>query len=443
MLLGALRLNKVAVSWVVLASVSLVSCGSGTSSFKKPPSGLTTRVMVSQNVSATTALGGLFIIDAQKDVLARASEISAGNNPGLMAVSPTRATLLAFDSSTNSVQVIDTTKESNSGRIQLLGPTSSMVIPSATTTGYAAVPSASINLLLTPGAVEVMNLTNGATTPIGVPSARTIVSNPNGTQLLVFSPSSSAAISNSIYLLSPLLAVGPVDQGCDIVPPTSACQSVPGFDQPVFAIISGSTAYVFNCGVECGGTQASVSVLDLAAAPPTITNTIPVNAATTGFIKGSTLYVAGTPAGIACPSGTAATKCGTLDLVDLSSMTDTNRANPILITDGYHDRIDMSLNGQLFIGSHNCTNIGNVNNPQGEVRGCLSIFDTTKAGNTTAVIPPDNGDVTGLQSFSTRNVEYVIEGGLIRIYDTTKNVLQKTQTGVVGQVIDVKAVDFF
>jgi hypothetical protein len=397
--------------------------------------------MISQGVSSSTTLGGLFIIDAQKDVLARASEIGAGNTPGLMTISPTRATLLAFDSSTNTVQVVNTTTESNSGRIQLPGPTSSMVIPATTTIGYAAVPSASINLLLTPGAVEVLNLSTGSTTPIGVPNAQTIVANPNGTQLLVFSPLSSPAISNSIYVLSPLLAVGPVDQGCDIVPPTSACQSVPGFDQPVFAIISGSTAYVLNCGAECGGTQASVSVLDLGSF--TITKTIPVNAATMAWLKGSTLYVAGTPPGTTCPSGTAATKCGTLDLVDLTSMTDTNRANPILITDGYHDRIDMSLNGQLFIGSHNCTNIGNVNNPQGEVRGCLSIFDTTKAGNTTAVIPPDNGDVTGLQSFSTRNVEYVVEGGLVRIYDTTKNVLQKTQTGVVGQVIDVKAVDFF
>jgi hypothetical protein len=36
------------------------------------------------------------------------------------------------------------------------------------------------------------------------------------------------------------------------------------------------------------------------------------------------------------------------------------------------------------------------------------------------VIPPDNGDVTGLQSFaSTRYVEYVAEGGRLRVYDTT------------------------
>jgi hypothetical protein len=285
-----------------------------------------------------------------------------------------------------------------------------------------------------------MNLTTGSTTTIGVPNAQTVISNANGTQLLVFSPFSSPAVSNSIYVISPLIAVPPVDQGCDNLAASNVCKLVSGFDQPVNAIVSGNTAYILNCGAECGGTQASVMVLDLASF--TITNTIPVNGATTAFLSGSTLYVAGTPKNTACPSSTSARFCGTLDIVDLKSMTDPNftNHNPILITDGYHERIDMSLGGQLFIGSHACTNVGNVNNPSGEVRGCLSIFNTTSGA---VVIPPDNGDVTGLQSFTTRNVEYVVEGGTLRIYDTTKDALQRTQISIVGQVIDVKAIDFF
>ncbi len=285
-----------------------------------------------------------------------------------------------------------------------------------------------------------MNLTTGSTTTIGVPNAQTVISNANGSQLLVFSPFSGPAVSNSVYVISPLIAVPPVDQGCDNLAASSVCKVVSGFDQPVNAIVSGNTAYILNCGAECGGTQASVMVLDLASL--TITNTIPVNGATTGFLSGSTLYVAGTPKGTACPSSTSAPFCGTLDIVDLKSMTDPNftNHNPILITNGYHDRIDMSLGGQLFIGSHTCTNVGNVNNPSGEVRGCLSIYNTASGA---VVIPPDNGDVTGLQSFSTRNVEYVVEGGTLRIYDTTKDVLQRTQISIVGQVIDVKAIDFF
>jgi hypothetical protein len=93
-----------------------------------------------------------------------------------------------------------------------------------------------------------------------------------------------------------------------------------------------------------------------------------------------------------------------------------------------------------------CTNIGNVNNPQGEVRGCLSILNTT---NSSVVIPPDNGDVTGLQSFTTRYAEYVAEGGNLRVYDTMTDTLLDTDyitTGTIvitGVITDVKAVDFF
>jgi hypothetical protein len=118
----------------------------------------------------------------------------------------------------------------------------------------------------------------------------------------------------------------------------------------------------------------------------------------------------------------------------------------VVITDGYHDRIDLGLNGQLFIGSHTCTNVGNVNNVTGEVRGCLSIYNTL---NGNVVIPRDNGDVTGLQSFTTRDVEYVAEGGNLRVYDTLTDTLLENSfisTGTItitGFITDVKAVDFF
>jgi len=117
-----------------------------------------------------------------------------------------------------------------------------------------------------------------------------------------------------------------------------------------------------------------------------------------------------------------------------------------VITDGYHDRMDITTNGQVFIGSHDCTNIGNVSFPNGEVRGCLSIFRTA---DNSVLIPPDNGDVTGLQAFTTRDVEYVAEDGLLRVYDTTTDILlindfvPEGTINIVGYVGDVKAIDFF
>src|SRR5262249_1997113 len=149
-----------------------------------------------------------------------------------------------------------------------------------------------------------------------------------------------------------------------------------------------SMAYILNCGPECGGTSAGITVLDMSS--NTAGTPLPVDAATIGLLSGSTLYLAGTPppnplgTNTCTGTTTSATTCGRLEVVDIGSMTVTASA---IITDGYHDRIEMGANGQLFVGAHNCTNI---TIPGGEVRGCLSIFDTNKS---TVVIPPDNGDV--------------------------------------------------
>src|SRR6266852_646155 len=167
--LGAFGLKRSALVFVilVLSSVGFISCGSSKKSTN--PSGLTTRVLVSQDVSSSSSLAGLIMVNGLKDILARASEISAGNTPGMMTLSPTRATLLAYDSSTFSVHVINTTTESNTGRITLPGPVSSMALPATSSIAYAAVPTATVNGY-SPGAIEVMNLLGGSNTAIGVPS---------------------------------------------------------------------------------------------------------------------------------------------------------------------------------------------------------------------------------------------------------------------------------
>jgi hypothetical protein len=412
---------------LVVAVLGLTSCNSGVT-IKKPPSGLTERVLASQSVSSPTAFAGLVIINGSNDTVGR-GEVSAGNSPGLMAISPERSVVLAFDSATNRVNVVSTTKESLTGTIPLPGATTSMAVPQASL-GFAAVPTATLNGS-SPGAVVEMNLTTGGVTAtIGVPNAQTVISNSTGTQLLVFSND-----ANAVTVVSPLL----LNTGSPVT------VAVPGFDHPVYGFFNGSNAYILNCGAQCGGTQASVQILNLGTTPPTAGAAVPVDGATIGFVNGSTLYVAGvSPSNNQCTGETTmATICGRLNLVDLGSLTVTGSA---VITDGYHDRIDLALNGQLFIGSHTCTNIGNVNNVSGEVRGCLSIYNTL---NGSVLIPSDNGDVTGLQSFSSRDVEYVAEGGNLRVYDTLTDILLENSfisTGTItitGSITDVKAVDFF
>src|ERR1700722_10777666 len=257
MLLGARRLKKriLVLMAGLLSILSLPSCGS----YKKPgpPSGLTTRVLASQGVSSTFTSGRLVIIDGFNDTLARVSPPAAGSPPGLMAISPTRNIAAAFDASANTVYAVDTTKESAIGSVHLAGPTTSMALPTASPIGYAAVPSAAIQGFTLLGAIEVMNFSAGGLNTIAVNNAQTVIANSNGTQLLVFSND-----SDSVTVLVPVVAVPPVDTSC-FTAPNAACIIVPGFDRPVFAIVSGSTAYILNCGPQCGGKQASVMVFDL------------------------------------------------------------------------------------------------------------------------------------------------------------------------------------
>ena len=442
-----------ALALLFCAFLNIVACGAPTPAGSGP--GLTERVLVSQGVTTAATVGGLVTLDGQFDTLTRVPKITPPNAPRLMAITPSRGVVAAFDASTNTVYAVTTAKETTLGSVTLQGPTVSMVMPTTLSVGYAAVPSATVPGYSFVGAVDIMNFSSNSLTTIAVPSAQWVVSNSTASQLLAFSNGSDA-----ITVLSPTAVSPPVDTSCITSTPGGACLIVqdPRLSRPVNAIINGSTAYVLNCGFQCGGTQqASVAVFDLGTL--TVMSTIPVNGATDALLNGNTLYVVGTgtPTGPLCSSltnpinpKTAATYCGTLDIIDLTTLTNpyyNNPAKEIAIPDGYHDRMDFTQDGQLFIGSFGCTNVGNINNPVGEVRGCLAIYNTVANA---LVIPPDNGDVGGFQGFTSRYIEYVAEGGNLRVYDTTKDILyintQFLPTGsidVIGYVGDVKAIDIF
>jgi len=442
-------LKRILASIFVLIAVSVViSCGynnSSSSTNTHKPSGLPFRVFVSNPLfpnGTGTNLPVLNIVDAMHDVLSVSVVSLLGDSaqPGLMAVSPNLQFTLIYSPSGNSVTVIDNATETVAtatgtttalSPIALPGFTESIAISPFSTSAYAAVPTAPV-VGQAPGAVEVLNLQNGSiTASIPVPGAHFVLSSPDGNHLLVFSDNSdTVTVINTI----------------SIGTSTDPRSFVTGFDRPVWGIFtSNATAYVLDCGPQCGGKAAGVSILDLGSS--TSTSTTPVSAATYGLLNGSTLYVAGTPppsppgTNTCAGTTTAATRCGELSILDASTMTVTGSA---VITDGYHDRMQISQNGQLYIGSHSCSNI---NVAGGEVRGCLSIFNTSSAG---VVIPPNNGDVTGIQQIPSRDIVYVVQNAALAIYDTTTNKLQVTtgntqnsngQVDIVGQLFDVKLVD--
>ena len=197
-----------------------------------------------------------------------------------------------------------------------------------------------------------------------VPSARYVAISPNGQTLLVF-----ASNADTMWLINTTATA-----------PTAV--AIPGFARPVNAFFSSdsNTAYVLNCGPECGSTAGPPSVMSFNIPSQTITATVPVGGASVGLLKSTTLYVAGYPGG----------NTGTFDVVDVSGMTRTT-TNSIAIGDGTHTTMALSNNNKLYIGAATCINTTN---------GCLSIVDlgTTKAASAGSAAWAGDGNAVDPQS---------------------------------------------
>lgn len=171
------------------------------------------------------------------------------------------------------------------------------------------------------------------------------------------------------------------------------------FDRPYQAYFppDGTTVDILNCGPECGGTTASVSVLNLT--PMQITNydstgvaqttNIPLTyngllgGATVGLSDGSTLYVAGQTL---MPDGLFT---GTLTTIDPS----TNKVTGLYslqdgydISDGTHTKLLFADNNTLWIGSQLCASGERQKNKVNY--NCLTRFDRT--ANTSSIVPNVN-----------------------------------------------------
>ena len=424
------------LSVLILIWPALVSCG-----YKSPStpnkSGLKFRAFVSNPLHPLSSGGGtpvLEIVDASKDLLSNSPISLSGSvsDAGMMALSPKKDLTLVFSAANNALAAVNNASESASGSVSLPGPTDSFFVWTDNTTAFVAVPTAA-EPGQPAGEVGRINLSNGAITAnVPVPGAHYLAPSPTGNQILVVSDT-----ANTVQVLFPSL----IDTG-------NALTAIAGsFDSPVWATFSsdGSTAYVLNCGQECGGVGATASVakVDMTVSTPAVTSTLSVpGGATVGLLQGSTLYVAGTPLAplndcTGSGQTTAATSCGRLSVIDASSLTITN-TTPLVIADGRHDRMTMGSQGQLFIGSRNCTNIN-----ASEIRGCLTIVNTVGSlSNGSVTVAQRNGDVTGIEPIPNRNVVYVCEGGKLTIYDTTTDQPQTTQVNIVGQAVDVKVADF-
>lgn len=402
----------------------MAGCGSSSSSSSQNQvTGLKKRVLIS-NVQA----GTVTIIDAQKDVRAKALGVAAPTKMltagGITAV---------LNSGSNQIEFINNTTELVTTPGSLLGVPTDIAISPEGKSGYAAVRTAgSVESFVTASGNFVQNMP--------VPSASRLVEGPGGHKQLVFADdpqSLGAPLTNAFFVIDTA-----TNTALPVTDPTATF-----LDQPYTAVFdptdgNDTTAFILNCGKECGGAAASVVKVNFSnPAAPVFSGVAPISVAgaTVGLLSGSTLFVAGTPA--VSPAGCTLSRCGSLQAINTGTLT---AGAPVPITDGLHGKMVLTSNNHLYIGAKGCTPGPVVAN---QVRGCLSIFNTgSGVSSSNPQFPVEssfriNLDVTGLQPISGRTVIYVVQGGELDIFDFTVDALTGTQIDIVGNAIDVVQID--
>ncbi|MGZ4816945.1 MAG: YncE family protein [Terriglobales bacterium] len=395
------NLFRVLSSAFAFAALALfTSCGTSYNNATTNP-GATSKFK--HRIYLTNAYAGTTIIlNADNDqVYGRSIATISGND--LLAESHNGAFTLQFSSGPDILYYIDNTIEDVSGSpISLTGDIATLGILSDNATAVTASRDAPVSGQPN-GAVFILDLTNRViSSTISVPLAHYVALNHAGTKVLAFADN-----SNTAYV---------IDTSAKTATPIADPNGV--LDRPVTAVFSAddSKAYIINCGAECGGTQAKVTMFD----PSTnaLGNSVDVDGATEGILDSSgTLYVAGSTNGN-----------GTLQAIDTAALAAGNAtpSTSLSISNGYHSTMAFADNNRLYIGSTNCSNavVGGV------VQGCLTMYDTSSKS---AKITTKAGDVTGMQPIIGRSLVYVCENGELVIYDTSADAPRSNQYDVVGR----------
>jgi DNA-binding beta-propeller fold protein YncE len=378
------------LSLILVAAFSVCGCGGyNPSGSGAPGSGLTKRAFISNDQDGT-----VHVLDAQND-LQSGTTIATGSRPGPMALSTSGKFTLVFNVGDLGLSVIQNSSETVTGKVTLPDVSRSFVMLSDDKTAFAAVRNA--------GVVEVIDFSSSTIAKtLTIPLANRLVLSHDGKTILVFSDQTDSITT--------------IDTTAQTAGTPVAIASRPVFG--VFSSDDDKKAWILSCGPECGGAQAMVTPLDMTTNPPILGASVDVAAATVAVLDGNNLYVAGTGA----TPGALAGKLSVLDTNNLATP-----ASTVPISDGFHDRMELASNGRIFVGAINvCTG------------GCLTMFNKS-AGS--AVLSAPLGDVTGIAPISNRNVVYVVEGGELKIYDTTADALQPNQIDIVGKAVDVKNID--
>ncbi len=465
---------------IAIVTLGLTSCGVRYYKFPQftfanrpiPPSKLSTRVLVSiaVNGTGTSTSGALQILDAQRDIRNNIfnpnstftiSGFSAGT-PGTIFNFPEQVLGYVYSTGDGSLTKIDYGKEASAGTGGTLpARADSVAVPVNFKHVYAAVSAV--------GVVTVIDNTNGGTYQLNLPNAYRVAVNEGDSVILAM-----VRNSNTLYRLLRLNQNQPAVPGAvDCQPfnvpvwcvvPVPDNPNSPSLDRPVGAYFSldGTTAYVLNCGPECGGSKAGITMMPQgnlrvdnyptsAPYPSPVTGSFAVpGGATAVLADGTTLYVAGQQLQ---PDGLFA---GFLSTIDLSSNTVTGQYS---ISDGYHSKMLLGDDNTLWIGSQSCATGERAKLKQNY--NCLTRYDL--GAKTAKVVPDANpdpsspvpvpypnanenqfyyGDLTGLCWVQGLHKMYTAYGGQVHAFNTADgSEINNANFTIQGTALDVAFMD--
>lgn len=438
-----------------------------------------------QNPSALSK-GELIIVDAYYDERSSYDQRTpafsiagyGGNLPVSIQSMPEEQRAAVYGQGDGSLAQIDYQGEKSTGNVTgLAGLSSSVYVTRSGQFAFAANQQANV--------FTVASQTGSGSISFGLPNVYRVSVSPGGTVALAFAQNSNYAYYPRELTAAQTLAYsgGPSTwpkaamdcepqnapswclfqmQSSDHLDATGNYYGAPlVFDRPVKAIFSadGSTAYVLNCGPECGGTASSVSIVPMAplvfqlgqqsgllpcnSAPCTNPSAAPMGnipipgGASNALIDSSTMYVVGQKAQVI--SGQTLFG-GNLTVVNLTTKT---ASSPVSISDGQPgapSRMIEADDNTLWIAMTHCINGVReaTSAPGGD--GCLTMYNTST--NKVVLIEPYIGDATGIAAVTTLHKIYAAEGGQVYIYSTKDGSAMNNQfVTVTGTAWDVAYMD--
>ncbi len=429
-----------------------------------PPSGIANRVLIAIQNPSPSSRGVLQFVDAYYDIRQNYKDtipsfsISGytGALPATIQNLPEEQAGVVYASGDGSLTQVNYQKENSAGAAATLNGLSSGVFVSRS--GLFVIAASQQAHFLT-----VVDKAASRSYSLGLPGVYRVSMNPGGSVMMAFVQNSNyayyprklqSAESTSLaayYLQNHTWPAPYVDCQPQNLPGMCLAQAQDAnnnpltFDRPIKAMYSsdGSSVYVLNCGPECGGTAASVTVLPAAPmilqsgqqsgtlpASPTVIAT--PGGASNALISGSTMYLYGQHL---YPDGLFG---GNLTVVDLAGGT---AGAAIPVSDGapgQRTRMIQADDNTLWIGAVRCNQGERA--ATGQPYGCLTMFNTST--NTVTMLEPFQGDLTGIAAVTSLHKIYIAEGGQVYIYKTTDgSAINNFFVTVTGTAYDVAYMD--